>query len=243
MKEMYIQCNRIIRSIHALLKEMEQAYNYESDGIAVGCLSSVFNRQLGDLKRVWPNDLDDEIIHEIGATLAQKMPDSLWKIGQELLPDLEDSIDKYYSAQSYSEIDFSIIDLLHSRIVVSAYAQFRSGLYRDAVLNSVIAVFDYLRERSGLESDGAKLAAEALSVENPRIVLSSLENESGRNEQKGFLQIFQGYYLGVRNPKAHSLAIKPTKKIAAQYLVFSSLLCRRIEQAQIYVVTDTGDIA
>jgi uncharacterized protein (TIGR02391 family) len=56
--------------------------------------------------------------------------------------------------------------------------------------------------------------------------------ESGKNDQKGFLQIYQGAFLGVRNPKAHSLAHDLDQIKAAQYLVFASLLARRVDEAK-----------
>jgi uncharacterized protein (TIGR02391 family) len=64
------------------------------------------------------------------------------------------------------------------------------------------------------------------------MVLSTLKTESGKNEQKGFLQILQGAYLGIRNPKAHSLLSDLDEQKALQYLVFASLLARRIEDAK-----------
>lgn len=130
--------------------------------------------------------------------------------------------------------------LLHPVVVESSYAQFQDGHLRDAVLNSVIGVFDYLRERSELALDGSDLANEAFSTHHPRLILSELETESGENDQVGFMQIFRGAYQGIRNPKAHSLTTDLTKTAAAQYLVFASLLARRIEEAQISYVRTQG---
>jgi hypothetical protein len=59
-----------------------------------------------------------------------------------------------------------------------------------------------------------------------------LESESGKNDQKGFMQILIGAYLGIRNPKAHSLVNRLTKNEADQYLIFASLLAERICQAK-----------
>jgi hypothetical protein len=46
------------------------------------------------------------------------------------------------------------------------------------------------------------------------------------------MQIFKGAYQGIRNPKAHSLTHDLTAMKAAQYLVFASLLARRIDEAR-----------
>ena len=48
----------------------------------------------------------------------------------------------------------------------------------------------------------------------------------------GFMQIFKGAYQGIRNPKAHSMTHDLTAMKAAQYLVFASLLARRIDEAR-----------
>lgn len=46
------------------------------------------------------------------------------------------------------------------------------------------------------------------------------------------MQILVGAYLGIRNPKAHSLNHDLDPEKAAQYLIFSSLLARRIYEAK-----------
>jgi uncharacterized protein (TIGR02391 family) len=88
-----------------------------------------------------------------------------------------------------------------------------------------------IRERTGVDADGVRLVGEALSLEKPLLVLSNLNSESGRNDQKGFLQIMQGAYVGIRNPKAHTLLSDLTQRTALQHLVFASLLARRVEEA------------
>ena len=130
-----------------------------------------------------------------------------------------------------SFIDDGLISILHPAISEHAYEQFKNGHYRDAVLNSIVAIFDFIRERTGLKEDGDDLIGKALSTKNPYLILSELETESGINDQIGFMKIYQGAYKGIRNPKAHSLSNDLNKYKAAQYLIFASLLARRIEEA------------
>lgn len=122
-------------------------------------------------------------------------------------------------------------NLLHPIIRRSSLQLFLDGHLREAVLNSVVAVFDLIRDRTGLEDDGDRLIGKAFSLEDPFLVLSELATESGANDQKGFMQIFKGAYQGIRNPKAHSLEHDLTEHNAAQYLVFASLLARRVDEA------------
>ncbi|MFN8996516.1 MAG: TIGR02391 family protein [Pseudomonadota bacterium] len=124
-------------------------------------------------------------------------------------------------------------ELLHPIITKHCYKLYKDGHYRDSVLNSVIAIYDYIRARSKSGEDGDRLIGQVFSTDNPILVLSELETESGKNDQKGFMQIFKGAYQGIRNPKAHSLTHDLTPLKAAQYLIFASLLVRRVEEANV----------
>jgi uncharacterized protein (TIGR02391 family) len=122
--------------------------------------------------------------------------------------------------------------LLTTTILEKAYPQYVDGHLRDSVINSIIAVFDEIRKKVNLDLDGENLIGNVFSVANPKLILSELDTESGRNDQIGFMQIYQGAYRGIRNPKAHKLAHDLNEIKAAQYLVFASLLSRRIEEAK-----------
>jgi uncharacterized protein (TIGR02391 family) len=78
--------------------------------------------------------------------------------------------------------------LLHPLILEHAYPQFRDGHLRNAVLDSLITVFDLVRERTVLQLDGTDLVGRAFSLAEPRLVVSELATESGRSDQKGFIQ-------------------------------------------------------
>jgi uncharacterized protein (TIGR02391 family) len=127
--------------------------------------------------------------------------------------------------------DFQV--LLHPIIIEHALPQYDNGYLRDAVLNSIIAVFDLIRQKTNLKEDGDNLIGKAFSLHDPYLILSDIDNESGENDQKGFIQILKGSFQGIRNPKAHSLTHDLTPLKAAQYLVFASLLARRIDEAKV----------
>ncbi len=127
--------------------------------------------------------------------------------------------------------DFRV--LLHPIITEHALGQYDNGHLRDAVLNSIIAVFDLIRHKTGLKDDGDRLIGKAFSLDDPYLILSDIDTESGQNDQKGFIQILKGSFQGIRNPKAHSLSHDLNRVKAAQYLVFASLLARRIDEAKV----------
>ena len=143
-----------------------------------------------------------------------------------LLPDVEDALD---NEMPPTTIGFE--RLLHPVIFDNCYQQYCDGHLRDSVLNSIVAIFDFIRFRTGIEADGSNLVNRAFSLSDPYLVLSELATESGQNDQKGFIQIFNGSYQGIRNPKAHTLNHDLTEAKTAQYLVFASLLVRRVEEA------------
>ncbi len=123
--------------------------------------------------------------------------------------------------------------LLHPEIAKHALQHYKNGHLRDAVLNSIIAVFDLIRRKTGLQDDGESLIEKAFSLSNPCLILSEIKSKSGQNDQKGFIQIFKGSYQGIRNTKAHSLAHDLNQLKAAQYLVFASLLARRVDESKV----------
>jgi uncharacterized protein (TIGR02391 family) len=123
--------------------------------------------------------------------------------------------------------------LLHHSVREASMKQFRDGHWREAQLNAVVAVFDLIRARTGLDLDGDSLATRAFGVNQPLLTVGDLNTISGRDEQSGFMMLLQGLYRGTRNPRVHTLvhdlnldAIK-----TAQYLVFASLLARRVAEA------------
>ena len=69
-------------------------------------------------------------------------------------------------------------------------------------------------------------------MQAPRLILSVIDTNSGRNDQSGFADIFRGFYRGVRNPKAHSLVHDLDAHKAGQHLVLASILMRRDVEAR-----------
>lgn len=231
MIEKYISINRALRSLSQTIREIIDAHHFDDDGYAIGSLKSVALRQVSDLDRLFPSKFDKTILEDINKKLESTNNSDCFDIVSYLLPPLENCVDDYFYSQQTSNIEHAIIAILHPAIIDSSFSLFKLKRYRDAVLNSIVAVFDLIRLRTSIDKDGSDLVGEVFSLTNPKLVVSTLETESGRNDQKGFIQLLNGLFQGVRNPKAHTLTINPTETAAAQYLVFSSLLCRRIEEA------------
>ena len=71
---------------------------------------------------------------------------------------------------------------------------------------------------------------QAFSVKNPVLTLADLSDETGRNIQLGYMKIFEGSIIGIRNPKAHAnLVIDQSRAIHLLFL--ASLLMFKIDEA------------
>lgn len=234
MIDKYVAINRLLRAIATRCRDAIDAGSYDDNGYVEAVIADYVQRDVRDLLHAWPVDLENALVKQIGQQAGQTGRDrgTFQGILTDLLPRVEDQVDTYFASRPSGDLSSALIDLLHPAVFESSYAQFRAGRLRDAVFNAIVAVFDLLRARTGLDKDGAQLVAEALSLERPKLIISTLSTESGQNEQKGFIQILQGAYLGVRNPKAHSLTSDLDVVKAGQYLVFASLLARRIDEAQ-----------
>lgn len=133
-------------------------------------------------------------------------------------------------------------ELLHPEIERVSMPHYHDGDYRHAVLDSVTAIFDKIRQLTGEDMDGAKLVTKVLAPSgSPSLIVATLDTESGRNEQAGVMDMLKGLYQGVRNPKAHSLLSDLNEMTAAQYLVTASLLMRRISEATLVEPVEVED--
>jgi uncharacterized protein (TIGR02391 family) len=125
----------------------------------------------------------------------------------------------------------SYLDHLHPYIAKGCSGLFVDGHYAQAVEESAKAVFQYLRELTGLTLDGAPLAQQAFSLKNPILAFSDLTDETKRNEQLGFMEMLAAFAKGVRNPHAHTHGKLEEQQKAFEYLCLASLFCRRIDDA------------
>ena len=227
----YIQINQILRDIIYRAWDGIETNMLNEESYTISSIITYIARDAKKLHRLWPNDLPKELIYDLEKSTQKLDSDIFYEIKDTIVPQIEELIDDYFSKQPSEAVPGNIIDFLHTKIIKNSYAQFRSRHFRDAVFNAFVAVFDLIREKTKIDKDGTNLIGEVFSLSNPKLIFSSLKNESGKDEQKGFMQILQGAYQGVRNPKAHSLESDLNEFKTVQYLIFASLLARRIDEA------------
>ncbi|MCL1147141.1 TIGR02391 family protein [Shewanella marinintestina] len=106
--------------------------------------------------------------------------------------------------------------------------------YFHTVFEATKSVADKIRNLTDLQSDGANLVDEAFSFKGvPHLALNSLQSESEKSEQKGFMNLLKGLFGTFRNTTAH--APKITWSIeeidALDILSLVSLVHRRLDRA------------
>lgn len=124
-------------------------------------------------------------------------------------------------------------ELIHPKIVEVSKARYQAGHFADSVeaafkeVNSIVK--NIYKSITNQEKDGADLMQQAFTKNNPQIKLSDLSNESEKNIQDGYMRIFAGAMIGIRNPKAHE-NITISKNRAIHFLFLASLLMHKIDE-------------
>jgi uncharacterized protein (TIGR02391 family) len=230
MWSIYRRANSLLRQIS--VRALDAYYAAEAgETFAAGTMHDYLEEDLAQLEAIWPKEVPRKELEGIRDELNQGSP-SFTYVAQ-LCGRAGNLLDRDYMALEAGFSRPAFIDLLHPAIASAALVHFQNGHHRDAVLNAVIAVFDLIRERTGLDLDGHDLVGRVFSLERPLLKISDMSTVSGKNGQKGFVQLLQGAYTGIRNPRAHSLVVELGEVEAAQHLVFASLLARTVEAAEV----------
>lgn len=122
---------------------------------------------------------------------------------------------------------------VHARVLDCCRAELVQDNYFHAVLEACKSVAEEIRQKSGLEGDGAPLADAAFGGRRPHLALNALQTETERSEQSGFLNLLKGMFGTFRNPTGHALKVGwPMPEMdALDLLTLASYLLRRIENA------------
>jgi uncharacterized protein (TIGR02391 family) len=120
---------------------------------------------------------------------------------------------------------------LHPVIYAAASPTFRDGHYQNAVFEAAKALVKLVKEKANRpDKDGAPLMYETFSRENPTLAFNALASRSDLDEQEGFMHLFVGAVLGVRNPRGHESPLD-TPERALEQLGLLSFLANRLEKS------------
>lgn len=112
-------------------------------------------------------------------------------------------------------------------------AAYEAENYSHAILEATYFLSALLRERAGVDGDGAALVGQALGGDSPKLKLNALQSESEKNIQKGYEQILRGVYQGIRNPRAHepTVDVKETADAIIHFLGYVTSLLSASREA------------
>lgn len=124
------------------------------------------------------------------------------------------------------------LEHLHPRVLAAASDLFTDGHYGSAVGEAFKSIEVRVRKMTGSMKSGVALMGDVFGGRDPQLDVSTESGQSGEDEQQGFLALFRGAMLGVRNPRAHELFKAEDPRQAIEYLAFASMLHRRLDVAE-----------
>ena len=123
-----------------------------------------------------------------------------------------------------NEIDFELWE--------SIQKNYESENYTGAIIDAIFKLTDTIRNKTGLECDGANLIGQAFGGEDPQIKLNKLQTNSEKDIQKGIQEILRGIYTGIRNPRSHDAMIDDQVSADA-IIIFINYLLKLIDHSKL----------
>lgn len=209
------------QKINATIRDIYGVNTVEYDEYHVSTLQPVFT--------VYYSGMDISIEGNID-TVRSKIEGGILKLRtlreileEQLNTEAEDNPSRLVRA--YAGLD------LHPEITRASSSLYTDGHYANAVEAAVKALNGLVRLRSGLEFDGTTLMERAFGPSNSVLKFNNLQDQSDKDEQKGFMQMFSGAVSGLRNPRAHRF-IKDDPERALEFIAFVSLLAKLLDEAK-----------
>jgi uncharacterized protein (TIGR02391 family) len=121
---------------------------------------------------------------------------------------------------------------LHPEVLKYCRSELLQDNYFHAVFEAAKGLAQRIREKSGVEADGAALVDRVFALDRPVLAINSLRTETEKSEHKGFASLLKGCFAAVRNPLAHEPKILwQGEDDAADYLSLISLLHRKLDDS------------
>jgi uncharacterized protein (TIGR02391 family) len=108
---------------------------------------------------------------------------------------------------------------------------YQAGNYSHAILDAMHHLSNILRDKTGVDGDGAALVGQALGGDSPRLRINRLQTETERNEHRGIENILRGMYQAIRNPRSHE-QVEDSQETANSIIYFIDYLLGIIEKSQ-----------
>jgi len=127
----------------------------------------------------------------------------------------------------------------HPEVIRFCEAEIIANNNFHAVLEAMKSIASRIRSLSNLKSDGANLVKDAFGLgqtDSPLLAINSLDTETLRGEQRGFVNMLVGLFGMIRNPTAHEPKIEwPMEEIdALDILTMISFIHRKLDKTYKY---------
>jgi len=140
--------------------------------------------------------------------------------------------DKFEGSSLPKYIDIFMSLNLHPEIKKASSKLFLDGHYSEAIFAAFKKINNMVKAKSGRKDlDGVGLMTTVFSKNSPILKLNSLESQTDKDEQEGFMHLFVGAILGIRNPKGHDEIIQDDPFKTIEYICFASLLAKTIDSS------------
>lgn len=119
---------------------------------------------------------------------------------------------------------------IHLEVLRYCNAELMQDDYFHAVFEACKGLYQRIRDKSGVDKDGAALVNDVFAIDKPILAFNSLRTETEKTEHKGFAELLRGCYSAVRSPRAHEPRIMWSgEDDAADYFTLISLLYRKVD--------------
>lgn len=109
---------------------------------------------------------------------------------------------------------------------------FDNGHYSHATFEAYKYIDKKVQTLSHCNESGYKLMTQAFNESSPLIKLTNLSNTSEKDEQKGYMFIFSGAVMAIRNPRGHEVSVRETPTQCLDHISLASLLLRRLNDTK-----------
>ncbi|WP_412070361.1 TIGR02391 family protein [Rubrivirga sp. IMCC43871] len=153
-----------------------------------------------------------------------------------LIESMIDEVNEYWPDVQRDPVgELNFWPMLHPVARTVSKSRFEAGHYADSVEAVLKELECRVRDKAGGEIgdglSGARLMQHVFSLDNHVLRLGDTSTESGKNTQKGYMQIFAGVMTGVRNPKAHA-NLEIGHEDAVHLLFLGSLLMHMVDNSE-----------
>lgn len=105
--------------------------------------------------------------------------------------------------------------------------------YPQAILEAFKKINNMVKRKSGRSDlDGKGLMTTVFSKNNPILCLNDFKTTTDIDQQEGYMHIFAGAMLGIRNPKAHDEIVQKNPFITVKLLCLASILAYKIDESR-----------